>query len=192
LTAKKDGFPLAGWADIGSRENAYAPVLIMTERLLKQRLFYDENFLNISETEDTKRIIFIIDYMNGCTVESDLSLALFARQLQQISEFRMKIKLIILLKTPNESLNHLWAKLQISSDSAQIKLKETGGKMRSFNQTYKPTILFQDKSYFEFLLQKSTTAKGLLELTKNYPNLIDESKISKNIEQAKHLGEFFK
>lgn len=189
MTAKKDVVPLAGWADIDCRENACAPVLIVTERLLRRCLFYNENFC---QTEDTKPVIFIIDCMNDRTVDSDLCLALLALQFHQRLEFQTKIKLIILLKNIDESLTNVWTNLQIQIASAQIKLNGTDGNMHSLHQTQKPRTLFQDIFYFEFLLQKSTAAKKLFERKEYYPNLINESRISKSIEQGKYLGKFLR
>ena len=102
---------MAGWAVSGDEENIKAPILYVTDGLLKERLLYDENLICDEITASDKPLIFMIDEVHERSVNIDLCLALFARLLTEKPKLAQKMKLIISSATLDTSVPDLFRKI---------------------------------------------------------------------------------
>jgi HrpA-like RNA helicase len=101
---------IAGWAVSGAEENIKAPILYVTDGLLKERLFFDDNLI-AGHTKSSKPTIFMIDEVHERSVNIDLCLALFARLLTEKPHLRSKIKIIISSATLDTAVPDLFRKI---------------------------------------------------------------------------------
>ena len=98
---------IAGWAISGEESNQNAPILYLTDGLLKESLLNNENFISV-HTEVNKATVFFIDEVHERSVNIDLCLALLARLLTIQPMIRTKIKLIISSATLDLSVPKLF------------------------------------------------------------------------------------
>ena len=108
---------LAGWAVSGDERNVNAPILYLTDGLLKERLLHDENFIS-DQIKTDRPIVFFIDEVHERSVNIDLCLALFARMLTEKPQLKSKIKIIISSATLDSSVPELFRRIP------QIKVNE--------------------------------------------------------------------
>ncbi|CAF0772628.1 unnamed protein product [Didymodactylos carnosus] len=116
---------LAGWAVSGAEKNVNAPILYLTDGLLKERLQYDENLIN-NQTKFDKSLVFFIDEVHERSINIDLCLALFARLLTQKPHLRNKIKLIISSATLDTSVPDLFRKIQPKIEFTEFVMPQMG------------------------------------------------------------------
>lgn len=111
MMVDKDGIPLAGWAVSGADRNVKAPILYLTDGLLKERLLHDEQLISKQSNTNSKAVIFFLDEVHERSVNIDLCLALFARLLTEKPDVRSKIKIIISSATLDASVPALFRKI---------------------------------------------------------------------------------
>jgi HrpA-like RNA helicase len=115
---------LAGWAVSGTHRNPQAKVLYLTDGLLKERLLYDENFINI-HTKLNKSVVFFIDEVHERSVNIDLCLAFLARLLTIKPELKTKMKVIISSATLDSSVPNLFRHIP-QAGLAEFKMPHMG------------------------------------------------------------------
>ncbi|CAF4081434.1 unnamed protein product [Adineta steineri] len=98
---------LAGWAISGEESNPNAPIVYVTDGLLRESLLNNTNFISM-HTEVKKATVFFIDEVHERSINIDLCLALLARLITDQPMIRTKIKLIISSATLNESVPRLF------------------------------------------------------------------------------------
>ncbi|UJR32836.1 hypothetical protein I4U23_020298 [Adineta vaga] len=103
-------FRLAGWAVSGDDKDTDAPILYLTDGLLKERLLHDENLVS-DKSKVNKAIVFFIDEVHERSVNIDLCLALIARLLTNKPQLKSKIKIIISSATLDTSVPTLFRKI---------------------------------------------------------------------------------
>ncbi|UJR32828.1 hypothetical protein I4U23_020290 [Adineta vaga] len=103
-------FRLAGWAVSGDDNHTDAPILYLTDGLLKERLLHDENLVS-DKSKVNKAIVFFIDEVHERSVNIDLCLALIARLLTNKPQLKSKIKIIISSATLDTSVPTLFRKI---------------------------------------------------------------------------------
>ncbi|CAF3369854.1 unnamed protein product, partial [Rotaria sp. Silwood2] len=101
---------IAGWAVSGEKDNAKANIVYLTDGLLKERLLYNENFINTT-LQVKKSMVFFLDEVHERAVNIDLCLALFARLFTIKPDLKHKIKLIISSATLDNSVPNLFRKI---------------------------------------------------------------------------------
>ncbi|CAF0898682.1 unnamed protein product [Adineta steineri] len=104
---------IAGWAISGEESNPRAPILYLTDGLLKERLLYNENFIPPNSS-----IVLFIDEVHERSVNIDLCLALIARMLSTKQQSMSRLKIIISSATLDTSVPNLFKKIP------QIKFSE--------------------------------------------------------------------
>jgi ATP-dependent helicase HrpB len=100
---------LAGWYVSGSQKNVKAPILYITDGIMKEHLLNDDDSLYIDK--DCKPTVFIIE-MHERNVNTDLCIALFLRLLVEKSYLRQKIKLVLTSSTIDESISKLFNRVE--------------------------------------------------------------------------------
>ena len=98
---------ISGWAVSGTEKRVHAPILYVTDGLLKERLLNDENLIT-QNTSVNRSIIFFIDEVHERSVNIDLCLGLFARLLTLNPNLQTKMKVIISSATLDTSVPKLF------------------------------------------------------------------------------------
>ncbi|CAF0873800.1 unnamed protein product [Adineta ricciae] len=98
---------LAGWAISGDGDRPDAPIVYVTDGLLRESLLNNPNFIPLY-TEMKKAMVFFIDEVHERSINIDLCLALLARLLTVRPELKTTIKLIISSATLNSSVPRLF------------------------------------------------------------------------------------
>lgn len=107
MTVSRDRQPLAGWAISGEEKDIHAPVLYLTDGLLKESLLHDADFLR-RRIRCGKRIVLFIDEVHERSVNIDHCLGLIARLLTEQRDLRQKIRVIISSATLDQSVPQLF------------------------------------------------------------------------------------
>ena len=131
MMTNKTETKLAGWAVSGVECNTQAPILYLTDGLLKERLLHDANLIR-NETKITKSVVFFIDEVHERSVNIDLCLALIARLLTEKAYVKTKVKIIISSATLDLSVPTLFRQIP------QLKVNEF--KMPLLGTLYPVTI----------------------------------------------------
>ena len=115
---------LAGWAISGEESNPTAPILYLTDGLLKENLLNNENLISI-ETRVKRATVFFIDEVHERSINIDLCLALLARLLTIQPMIQTKFKLIISSATLDSSVPRLFQSIP-SIRLSQFQLPQIG------------------------------------------------------------------
>jgi ATP-dependent helicase HrpA len=125
MTTNNDQLKLAGWAVSGAEHNVKAPILYLTDGLLKERLLHDENLIK-NQNKITKPIVFFIDEVHERSVNIDLCLALIARLLTEKAQLKSQVKVIISSATLDSSVPSLFSKIsQLKFDEFKMPMLGT-------------------------------------------------------------------
>ncbi|CAM4987005.1 unnamed protein product, partial [Rotaria socialis] len=101
---------LSGWAVSGARSSNFssAPILYLTDGLLKEYLLHRERYL-IHQLKTSKRgLVFFIDEVHERSINIDLCLAFLARFLEKNPHLHSKLKIIISSATLNPCIAQLF------------------------------------------------------------------------------------
>ena len=125
MMTNKNESTVAGWAVSGAECDVKAPILYLTDGLLKERLLHDENLIR-TQTTKTKPFVFFIDEVHERSVNIDLCLALIARLLTEKPDIKSKIKVIISSATLDSSVPTLFRQIpQLNFDEFKMPMLGT-------------------------------------------------------------------
>lgn len=110
MTSETDKETIAGWAVSGAEQDTNAPILYLTDGLLKEQLLHDD-FLITEKTKVDKGIVFFLDEVHERSINIDLCLALLARLLSRKPQLKSKMKLIISSATLDTSVPTLFRQI---------------------------------------------------------------------------------
>jgi ATP-dependent helicase HrpA len=134
MTTSKYEPKLAGWAVSGAESDVTAPILYLTDGLLKERLLHDQNLIT-KQTKTTKPSVFFIDEVHERSVNIDFCLALFARLLTEKPHLKSQIKIIISSATLDSSVPQLFHQIpQLKVDEFKMPMLGTLYPVAIFNR----------------------------------------------------------
>lgn len=107
MFVSKDRQRLAGWAVSGEESNTKAPILYLTDGLLKEGLLKDPRFLH-DRVQKQKKIVLFIDEVHERSINIDLCLALIARILKTQRDLHRNIRIVISSATLDKSVPTLF------------------------------------------------------------------------------------
>ncbi|CAF1135910.1 unnamed protein product [Didymodactylos carnosus] len=99
---------LVGWIVSGAQQNINAPILYITDGIMKERLLYDDNLFEIDKNQ--KPTVFIIEIQER-NVSIDVCIALFTRLLTEKPQLRQKIKIVLSSATLAENISNLFTRV---------------------------------------------------------------------------------
>ncbi|CAF1054960.1 unnamed protein product [Didymodactylos carnosus] len=99
---------LAGWIVSGAQQNINAPILYITDGIMKERLLYDDNLFDFDKNQ--KPTVFIIEIQER-NVNIDICIALFTRLLTEKPQLRQKIKLVLSSATLAQNISDLFTRV---------------------------------------------------------------------------------
>ncbi|CAF4616534.1 unnamed protein product [Rotaria sp. Silwood1] len=110
VNSSMDSSSLSGWAVSGARSSNVlrAPILYLTDGLLKEYLLYRERYL-IQQAEISKHgLVFFVDEVHERSINIDLCLTLLARFLEKNPSIHSKLKIIISSATLDPSIARIF------------------------------------------------------------------------------------
>ncbi|CAF3699328.1 unnamed protein product [Rotaria sp. Silwood1] len=110
VNSSMDSSSLSGWAVSGARSSNVlrAPILYLTDGLLKEYLLYRERYL-IQQAEISKHgLVFFVDEVHERSINIDLCLTLLARFLEKNPSIHSKLKIIISSATVDPSIARIF------------------------------------------------------------------------------------
>ena len=117
MTSETDKESIAGWAVSGAEQDINAPILYLTDGLLREQLLHDEDLIT-EETKVNKSVVFFLDEVHERSINIDLCLALLARLLTQKPQLKSRMKLVISSATLDTSVPTLFRQIN------QVKFAE--------------------------------------------------------------------
>lgn len=110
MTSENDKEPIAGWAVSGAEHDTHAPILYLTDGLLREQLLHDEDLIT-EQTDVDKSVVFFLDEVHERSINIDLCLALLARLLTTKPQLKSKMKLVISSATLDTSVPNLFRQI---------------------------------------------------------------------------------
>ncbi|CAF4374584.1 unnamed protein product [Rotaria sp. Silwood2] len=115
VNSTMDNSILSDWAVSGARSSKVlrAPILYLTDGLLKEYLLYRERYL-VHQAKISKRgLVFFIDEIHERSINIDLCLTLLARFLEKNPSIHSKLKIIISSATLDPSISRIFCPFKL-------------------------------------------------------------------------------